>query len=238
MLLRAYLPSFITSLIGGLFLLLGLLTFGKPLLFDRLFIFVLLFTMLVCRKNINVVGIVAILLAVKVLDEGAWLLQNSDWVLVGKIGFYLCAALACYWAWYDKLAKLLLIVLIMSLATETYWFLAGRDSISLQWFNFMLAANLFVRDLIFSRVQYTQKLGFNNVTSTHLDWKIYSINAVTIFIILAMVIEYLLRNLLGFSNALLVYQLYPYAMQILSTFIIWSIFHESAKLLAPSLLRA
>ena len=44
MLLSHYLPKILTALFGGLFVSLGIYTFGNALLFDRIFIGVLIFT--------------------------------------------------------------------------------------------------------------------------------------------------------------------------------------------------
>ena len=61
MLVRAYLPQILTTLFGGLFVFLSIVTFGNALAFERFVISLLIFTGLVCRKDINVVSVIIIL---------------------------------------------------------------------------------------------------------------------------------------------------------------------------------
>lgn len=77
MLLSHYLPKILTALFGGLFVSLGIYTFGNALLFDRIFIGVLIFTAVICRKNIDVLGVVVILVAFTLLDEAGWYIHRS-----------------------------------------------------------------------------------------------------------------------------------------------------------------
>jgi hypothetical protein len=58
MFIRAYLPNFLTALFGVLF---GIATFGNGLAFGRIYIILLIFTGIVCKKDINVLSVIIIL---------------------------------------------------------------------------------------------------------------------------------------------------------------------------------
>jgi hypothetical protein len=61
----AYLPNFFTVLFGVLlvfFVLFGIATFGNGLAFNRICIILLKFTEIVCRKDINVVSVVSVII--------------------------------------------------------------------------------------------------------------------------------------------------------------------------------
>jgi hypothetical protein len=75
-------------------------------------------------------------------------------------------------------------------------------------------------------------------TSINLDWIIYKLSAITIMVQAAILIEYLARHVLDYSDLLLVYFSYPYIMQGIATLSIWAVFNESNKLLVPRLLKA
>jgi hypothetical protein len=65
MFMGAYLPNFFTVLFGVLlvfFVLFGIATFGNGLAFNRICIILLKFTEIVCRKDINVVSVVSVII--------------------------------------------------------------------------------------------------------------------------------------------------------------------------------
>jgi hypothetical protein len=62
MFMGAYLPNFFTVLFGVFFVLFGIATFGNGLAFNRICIILLKFTEIVCRKDINVVSVVSVII--------------------------------------------------------------------------------------------------------------------------------------------------------------------------------
>lgn len=239
MLLSHYLPKILTALFGGLFIFAGVYTFGEPLLFDRLFICILIFTAFVCRKNINVLGVVVILVIQQLVVETAWTISELEFTNAVKALFYL-ASIALYWfIKYDKLSRLLLVALVLSLAAEFYWLAMGQSAPQVYWYVALLSSYAFVRHLFFMRVTYMQDWFKNRtVESINLDWQIYKLNAFFALLQFLMVIEYIIRGITGFNNLLYVWASYPYIVQLGYTYLIWVIFFESYKLIAPKLLRA
>ncbi|MFT6776093.1 MAG: hypothetical protein ACJAV1_000002 [Paraglaciecola sp.] len=241
MILRAYLPKFLTALFGGIFVALGILTFGDSTLFDRLFFGILIFTAIICKKNLNVIGIVLIIAIHQILAESAWfLLHKGDITSPFFIGilFYSVAFYAYCKFRHDPVSKLLLVSLIIALASELYWFIENKNSAYLHWYVMVLIINLLTRHFIFLRVSYTESYFPKMAESINLDWHIYKLNALAIVVQTANILEYSFRRVLDFSELLIVYNLYSYIMQAISTYTIFIIFHESYKLLIPKLFRA
>jgi len=120
MLIRAYQPSVITALFAGLFIATGILTFGNALIFDRLFIAILIFTALVCTSNINVVGSIAILALERLLEELFWFLLHDLWNNI----WYLKIIVYCLLCWtiYD-----LYPFAMQSIATFTLWIVFNEN---------------------------------------------------------------------------------------------------------------
>lgn len=237
MLLAHYLPKLITALFGGLFISLGFYTFGNALLFDRIFIGVLIFTGIVCRKNIDVLGVVAILIGLRILDESGWYIFEHADPTVAKVGFYLLAIASFFKLKFDPLSKLMLLCLVAALSAEIYWFATDATNKSIHWYMYALFLALVKRYFIFVRVSYTEDWFDGRGESINLDWHIYKLAGASAFIQAASVIEYFIRNVAGFKNVLVVYNLYPYAMQAIATYTVWIIFHESYKLLLPKIIR-
>jgi len=236
MILRAYLPQILTALFGGLFIALGIATFGNAWAFDRIYISLLIFTGVVCRKDINVVSLVIILVLQLIWESLAWNLLFDHHVI--KIFLYLLAFYSVFYFRYDWLAKIVAVVVVFGSVSELYWYFSDYSAPEIYWYIWVMISNLLIRHLIFCRVSFVDKYYPQKGESVNLDWVIYKLNAVLTLLQSAMVFEYLSRHLLGFDDILIVYFSYSYIIHIIGTIIIWAIFTESSKRLIPKLLRA
>ena len=230
MFIRAYLPQILTAFFGGLFVTFGILTFGDSVVFDRLFLGILIFTAIVCRHDINVVSITTIILLQLSMEELVWLyfLDNN----IFKIPLYIVGFGVAYFFRYDWVSKVVIPTLLIISVIEIYWWFIEYDAPKIFWHVWIIISNLTVRFCIFSRVSFLEHYFSAKAQSINLDWVIYKLSALVIIIQTIMLAEYMFRHLLGF-NILAFYHLYPYSMRCVSVFAIWAIFHESNKLLIP-----
>jgi hypothetical protein len=236
MLKPAYLHQILTALFGGLFVFFGIVTFGNALAFDRIFICLLIFTGLVCRKDINVVSVIIILVLQLIWEGLAWNILVDENLI--KLLFYLIALYAVYYFRYDWLAKIMATSIIIASGSELYWYLNDYSAPEIYWYIWMMISNLFIRHLVFCRVSFVDSYFPSKGKSVNLDWIIYRLNAALIILQAAMVSEYLSRHLLGFDDTLIVYYSYSYIIHIIGTITIWAIFTESSKHLIPEPLKA
>jgi hypothetical protein len=236
MLIRAYLPQILAALFGGLFVAAGIFTFGNALLFDRLFLGVIVFTAILCRKEINIVAALAIILLQHLFEEIAWLyLPNYD---IANIPIYLAALWFSYYFWYDWVSKILLINSILAICAEVYWHLTGYSAPSIAWYLGLMIVCLVVRHFVFIRVGFVDLYFSDKGKSINLDWILYKINAFVVLTQTIVLYEYFARHILGYSNALLAYNYSAYLIHGLSTLIIWAAFSESYRQLIPKQLKA
>lgn len=236
MFLRAYLPQIIAALLGGLFVALGIITFGNAWAFDSIYVSLLIFTGIVCRKDINVVSLIIILILQLIWESLAWSLLINESIV--KVMLYLSAICAAYYFRYDWLAKMVATVVVIASASELYWYATDYIAPEIYWYIWIMISNILVRYLIFCRVSFVDNYYPKKGESINLDWIIYKLNAVLTILPAAMVFEYLSRHILGFEDVLVVYYSYSYAIHIIGTIIIWAIFNESSKRLIPKLLKA
>lgn len=236
MFIRAFLPQIITALFGGLFVFLGIATFGSAWVFDRIYISLLVFTGIVCRKDINIVSVIVILVLQLIWENLAWSLLLDENLI--KLILYLTALYAAYYFRYDWLAKMVATIVIIASVSEFYWYLNNYSAPEIYWYIWIMISNLLIRHLVFCRVSFIDKYYPNKGESVNLDWVIYKLNAALTILQAAMVFEYLSRHLLGFNDALIVYYSYSYIIHIIGTITIWAIFSESSKRLIPKLLKA
>jgi hypothetical protein len=236
MFIRAYLPQVIKSFVGGVFLLLGILTFGNAIDFDKLHTGMLIFTGIICRKNINIVSVV-ILLLLQLLWEGLIWQPPIDTDFV-KIFVYACAFGMTYYLRHDWVVKIILPTLILAIVSETYWYLTNYSSPEIYWHIWIMASNLLLRYLIFIRVGIVDNYFQDKGLSVNLDWVIYKLGAFMIIIQVTMILEYILRHITDLPNMLLVYYSYSYLVHGIATIVVWAIFSESFKQLLPRHLKA
>lgn len=238
MLLAHYFPKIITALLGGLFIFASIYSFGNPLVFDRIYIGLLIFTAFICRKNVNVLGVVVILLIVSAINEVAWVVSELDFPLAIKALFYLLGIAVYAMVRYDKVSIFLALSIAICLLSEAYWIAVSKAAPELHWYIFIQASYMLTRHLLFYRVSYTDDYFKGKAKSIDLDWHIFKLNTIAIIIQTLNIIEYVIRNVFGKVEIMIIYNLYPYLMHALLTYYIWIIFQESYKLLIPKLLRA
>jgi hypothetical protein len=236
MLIRAYFPQILTALFGGIFVFLGIVTFGNAETFDRIYIGMLIFTGYVCRKNINVLSVVVILVLQLIWESLGWKIITNDYYF--KLVLYALAFWLTYFFKYDWVVKVILPSLVLVSASEIYWYATDYPSPEIYWHIWIMISNLLVRHLIFSRLAIVEKYYPEKSLSINLDWVIYKLNAFIITIQAVMIFEYLFRHIFGFSNMLYFYYCYPYLIHGIGTISVWAIFNESYKQLIPRQLRA
>jgi hypothetical protein len=236
MLIHSYLPNFFATLFVGVFVALGIITFGNGETFDRLYIFILIFTGIVCRKNINVLGIVFILVFGRILEEIFWFSTQDIWY--SKILIYNCLAIVLYKLKYDAMSRLAIPCLILSIMAELFWFISDYQfTPEIYWYNILIGQSMVVRLLLFSRLTLTHNIFDIKAKSINLDWIIYQVTRIFIVFETLNIMEYLLRHILELKVTV-IYVCYPFAMQAIATFILWAVFNETNKLLKKRILRA
>ena len=236
MILRAYLSTAITTLFGGFFVFLGITTFGNGEAFDRLFIFIFIFTGIVCRKNVDVLGIVLILAFERILEEIFWFSTQDIWY--SKIAVYSCLAILFYKLRYDALSKLSIPCLVLSICAEFFWFATDYQSTpEIYWYNIIIGQSMVVRFLLFSRINLSQSVFNREAKSINLDWIIHQATSMFIIIETLNILEYLLRHIVELKVTI-IYICYPFAMQAIATFILWAVFNEANKIFKKRILSA
>ncbi|MDU0355568.1 hypothetical protein RS130_18190 [Paraglaciecola aquimarina] len=204
-------------------------------MFDHIFIAVLIFTAFVCRENINVVSVVAIITFQLVIDQLAWPLMNL--LPYFKFFLYIIAFGLIYYLQHDKLIYLILPVTILTALTEIYWQVTEYSGPQITWYVWLMISQLIVRHLLFIRVAIVDSYFSKQGVSINLDWVIYKLAALTVLVQAIMLLEYLARHLGDLSDLLMMYAAFPYIVQCIGTITIWVVFHESYKLLLPKLLK-
>ncbi|WDE01107.1 hypothetical protein [Thalassomonas actiniarum] len=210
MILNLYLRKLFTPILVITFALIGVYTFGYAEYFDRWFLLglVMFFLVKVKTRDVNMAGLIAIIIFERSVEEIGFFIENH---FDSKVIIYLCAAALMYKLKYDQVVKKLCIPLLMSIIlAECYWYFIGYQPPRIHAYVLMLLVNIITRHLLFMRVPLTDKM-VKGGKFLPLDLKLYDLSKWGIWIIAVMISEYLIRHLTPL-NPLYFYQVYSMLM--------------------------
>lgn len=220
--------AFVTGLIALFF---GVYSFGKPLLFDRVYLILLLGAAAYSYHiDRNTFGIFVILSLERIFEESMFML-NSDEVTFKVLVIFLCA-FACYKLRYDRMIWVAVGALASLLLAEAYWFYIGYPTPRIYWSIVILFQSLMVRHFIFFRPAIMEQRfpSWREIRWIHTDWQIYQLMFVFVVVESARLIEYYVRHIAGFKNIQIIYDSYAYIAQAIACFVIWIILNEMIRI--------
>ena len=222
MLLRHYINDGVTNVLAVTFFTLALLSFGYAEYFDRLFIAFLFGLFVLNKNNANIISIVVIFLFERLFEEVIF--WGSTYPIVKPLIYLLSLSLLRI-LWYDANVKRFVFpVILICLSCEFFWYATSYNAPRIHSYLAMLMLNMATRHLIFLRVPLFKRYQSMPLINKHiaiplkqisLDWQLYSLAMVNGAVVIVLIGEYLIRHLTHFSP-LLVYEFYPYVMQLLA----------------------
>lgn len=226
----------VNSVIGIAFILLGYYTFGNAMLFDRLFFLCLLFAGFFCRKDVNVLSVVFIIVAGRVLDEaGFQLLDTPDLLL--KMMVYPMLGLAIYRFKEDELFYLAFATLLGCVCAEIYWLVIGYQAPNILWSLYGITLSLAFRYALIFRLFVIEKFFPGQARDILIDFIIRLVAGAHVCVSVLSIVEYLIRHL-GNYDVMYIYSCYPYLSQAFAVITLWALFHQTYKQLVHSRLQA
>ncbi len=221
----------VASITGLIALCLFVFSFGQPLLFDRIYL-VLLLGAAAYSYHIdrNIFGIFVILFLERIFEETMFML-NSDEMSFKIIVISLCA-FACYKLRYDRMIWVAVGALLSLILAEAYWHFTDYDTPRIYWSIVILFQSLMVRHFIFFRPAIMEQRfpEWKEIRWINTDWQIYQLMFVFVVIESLRLLEYYVRHILGFTDIIVIYTLYAYVTQALACTIIWIILNETVRM--------
>lgn len=219
MFIGTYLKPLFRAFFAGCIIAAGIFTFGQGVLFDRLFftVLLLLFFLAIQAKDIDLMGVIIIMLLSNSTDEICYLLPD---LLPIKILVYAVCLFGLYKNKKDKWAiRLAAPLLGVSLLAEVYWFVIAYDAPQIYYYHALISINLFVRRFVFLRLFLTPKWFGKETSSISLDYKIYTIAKWSILSLALLTLEYAIRHATHLSP-LFFYYVHQYIAQLLSVLVL------------------
>lgn len=184
----------------GITLIVTFSTFGYPLLFDRLFIGLLVVTALVSLKwDKNLFTLCVIFIGIYVAEEIAWFLSYDNYYFTMAANLYFI--LACWVSFYSKKGRISSVLAIIVIGAEFYWWLNEIDGPQISWSIFICANLLMAKHFVLLRphfcsirlAKYSEEW---EITKSDIDvGYILSISLIHEFL---NIVEYLFRHILSY----------------------------------------
>lgn len=231
MILNPLLEKIQTAILAVIFLAAGLYTFGNALVFDRLFIGILVFAGWLCRKDLNLLSIIALITLIRIVEEVAWINLTNAYMV--KLPLYCLCTYLIYRCCYDGFKWYSLTCLALVFSAEIYWLATGYQAPEVYWDVYYLTQSIVIRWTFVNRCFWMCNLlpdkHLSKIKSLDLDYILSTLTTGYLLLSSFKLYEYLLRHIFGFHSIDYVYNVAPYVSQLLSTFILFTVFITSLK---------
>ncbi|MBO9490945.1 hypothetical protein J7384_11300 [Endozoicomonas sp. G2_1] len=229
MFIKAISERVLTITIASLLTVAGVFTFDNPFWFDWLYFATLAFVVVLNPKNINIAGLVAILLVAKLLDEAGWYIVAERESIQTKALVYLGLLLTLIKIKEEEYRTPLLVLLAITLVAELYWYLTNYKDLRLDWYWFQINILVLARHFVFTRVFLTSQYFPKQSKSLTLDLHVHDLMSAFMFLHALILVEYYVRHILVI-NVVVVWSLSIYFFHTLKVINIYLLITGATKL--------
>jgi hypothetical protein len=180
------------------------------------------------REDKNLAIILFAVASTHGLGQIAFFIDFSPDSLFSKLVAYTLVLCSCYLLRCDKLAKFSLSLLFCILISEVYWWIIKYDDTpEIAYYAILLACNVVLRHLLLAR-SYSFNLWSRELKETSIDWVLYNLSGLSIIVVSAMTLEYIVRHMLN-AQVVFVYYSYTNIMSLINAAILWVILNYALK---------
>ena len=223
-----FVEKFVRTIIALTLVAAGVATFGSPLYFDRLYILIIVTVGFFARKDINILGVIALLGGQRVIEEAAFIFIDVQPALI-KLPIYFFCLVGLYRIRFDSICYILCPLLLITFGAEIYWYLDSYKAPVIWWHLLLITSSMLVRKFIWMRELWCKKHFPGKVRSLDLDYYIYELCLIYIWVNIAMVLEYFVRHILNIKDCLYVYYSFPYIAQTITILTLLLLVDQSIK---------
>jgi len=223
------------AIIGGVLICMGYLTFGQ-VSFDRIFFFSLIFVGVICRKEVNMLSVVVIVLASQVMSEAGFNILDKPDVFV-KLFVYPALIYAIYNVRGSFLDWLVFPVVGMSIVAEIYWFIVGYNPPEIIWHLYLITLNMTLIFALDMRFLWVSRIWPREEKELNID---FIIKIPLLFVVLINsieTIEYIFRHM-QLTSSTVIYYAGPYINSGMAIMLLWLIFLQAYLLKSRKTLTA
>lgn len=227
--LESLFQRFLNLIITVATLLVAMFALGEKVIFERAVFFILLVCLLLCRRNINNFGVVLAVVIGAITEEVARQLVPYLHHYYLKLLVYGLIGYGFWWFRSDYRNNLTAgVSLLVAVVVESYQFVNGVVGNDLIWHVLLIFNALLVRWMLFMRFTYTEKWFASKVQLNVLEWQIYVLFQIIIYLQVVMIGEYVCRELLNLRINY-IFGIYPYLSHLLLIYLVWLILCASSR---------
>lgn len=210
----------------------GFLTFGQGLLFEKIYLALLVFIAIIFIREINMVSVIVIM-AVSNLSSMLLfpLIIGSNFQLALKLLTYTAIILSLIKFSEESLRLSIAMVVALCIGAELFWYFSDHQSALIYWYVLLININMLVRYFFFRRVFIMAKHFPNRYRSLDLDHSLYQVALLFIVLHELVLVEYVLRRVFDVPSTV-VYYAAPYVFHGLTTYSVLLILLQGYKLIA------
>ncbi|BDX07346.1 hypothetical protein [Planctobacterium marinum] len=202
--------------------------FGQASIFDPIILICFIAIAIAFRRNIDLVSICSVFIAERALEELMWrFLENTIWF---KIPSYFILIIICLFLSNGLIRLYSISFLTLAASIEAYWYFTDYNAPFVIWYCYLLTILIVIRRFLRMRVFWLIEVNPKwSPTPLALDSQLLLANIGFIVSASLMAFEYYVRHLTGFSDLVVVYNIFPYFNHTLSMFMIYMIIVQSIQ---------
>lgn len=235
MIIQPYASKVITLLVGVACAVFGILTFGNAYQFDVISTLFLVVVGFYCRHDINLLAVIAIIFSGRIAEEFIFYLTDESPLSQALI--YVTCAACVFKLTRDRFRYSVTLVLITSLLAELYWYISNYDGPDLSWAFSQIVISLVIRYIFIYRPFLMRKYFNKNGNIILLDYSLQRVYGLPILVECLNITEYIVRHTTDYKP-LYFYDIYPYLMHAINTYVIWVVLQYSQSLIQKKSLKA
>ncbi|MCY7295136.1 hypothetical protein [Alteromonas sp. a30] len=225
----------LSMVITGCFIALGIYTLGNIYIFDQLYFIFLLITAFYVKKNINLLGIISILILGKALEQITFfaltLNNNAQWV------FYFICFLSTLIFQKESGFKYFLAVVVISLYCDLYTHLNESFSPNTVWYVFLALNAFMVRKLIMMRPFTTASYYPDKVEPIPLDHLIHATFGIVIWVNLIICTVLIFFTSANINNTEMLQKFHIYVIHTIMFGLLYIVLKHSMKIIGKGIIK-
>lgn len=197
----------------------GFYAYGDGILFEQIYIAVLVFMAVLFVKDINVVSVIMITTLANLCFMFLYpALTGAEYQILLKVATYSAIGYTLYRLRTEEHRFKIATVIGLCVIAELYWLITGYPAPVIHWYVFVININILMRYFLFQRFFIMSKYFPKHYRSLDLDLSLYELGWYYNIVHIAVIFEYFVRHVFGQKDETTVYYAAPYIFHAITTY--------------------
>ena len=197
----------------------GFLAYGDGVLFEQIYISLLVFLAVIFIKDVNVLGVIVITLIANLCFMFLFpLVLEAEFQVLLKLLTYSAIITTLYKLRTEEYRVAIAFIIGLCGLAELYWFATDYPAPLIYWHVMLINIAVLVRHFLFQRFFIMSKYCPKHYRSLDLDYSLHKLNWYYIVVHFAVLLEFFVRHILGFREITFIHQFNPYVFHAITTY--------------------